>query len=146
MRAYPYRNVAWAPGCYLAKPLSDAVIAVLTTAAFHLPSQAPFDESVRGGDASYREIPDDSSLASLSIAHKSDSFDHSGIEADHNLALPLDRLREMEAAGEIGGVARTHYSFMGSVTAPARLIQETAPAVAGLLKQQGVDAVLLTPV
>lgn len=146
MRAYPYRSVDWQPGAHLAKPLSEAVIAVVTTAAFYLPSQAPFDETIRGGDWSFREIPVDADLASLGIAHKSDAFDHRGIEADKNLALPLGRLREMEAAGEIGGVAASHYSFMGSVTAPGRLMSESAPAVARLLLERGVDAVVLTPV
>lgn len=146
MRAYPYQSVDWTPGATLRKPLSEAVVAVVTTAAFHLPTQPPFDASIRGGDWSFREIPVDASLASLGIAHKSDSFDHAGIEADKNLALPLDRLREMEADGEIGGLARTHYSFMGSLTSPRRLIAESAPAVAELLRQRAVDAVLLTPV
>lgn len=146
MRAYPYRSVDWKPGTHLAKPLSEATIAVVTTAAFYLPTQAPFDETMRGGDWSFREIPVDADLASLGIAHKSDAFDHRGIEDDKNLALPLDRLREMEAAGEIGGVARMHYSFMGSVTAPGRLMSESAPAVARLLREREVDAVVLTPV
>jgi D-proline reductase (dithiol) PrdB len=146
MRAYPYRSVDWRPGAYLAKPLSEAVIAVVTTAAFYLPTQPAFDEGIRGGDWSFREIPVDAELGLLGIAHKSDAFDHRGIEADKNLALPLDRLREMEAAGEIGGVARVHYSFMGSVTAPGRLMSESAPEVARRLQEQQVDAVVLTPV
>lgn len=146
MRAYPYRQVDWRPGAVLQKPLAEATVAVVTTAAFFLPSQASFDESIRGGDSSYREIPVDADLASLGIAHKSDAFDHRGIEQDKNLALPLDRLREMQSAGEIGALAPIHYSFMGSITAPGRLIKESAPAVASLLKQRNVDAVLLTPV
>ena len=146
MRAYPYRRVEWKSGTFLKKPLAESVIAVVTTAAFFLPSQTRFDESIRGGDWGYREIPVDAELRSLHIGHKSDAFDHTGIETDKNLALPLDRLREMQAAGEIGGLARIHYSFMGSVTAPGRLIAESAPAVAQLLRQREVDAVLLTPV
>lgn len=146
MRAYPYRRVEWRPGARLAKPLSACTVAVVTTAAFHLPTQPPFDETIRGGDSSYREIPADACLPELGIAHKSDAFDHAGLERDKNLALPLDRLREMQADGVIGSLARTHYSFMGSITAPGRLISTTAPAVASLLNQQQVDAVLLTPV
>lgn len=146
MRAYPYRRYEWRPGATLKKPLSQATIAVVTTAAYHLPSQVPFDESIRGGDWSYREIPADAHLPSLGIAHKSDAFDHRGIERDKNLALPLDRLRELAAENYIGAVASVHFSFMGSITAPARLIKESAPTVAGLLVQQAVDAVLLTPV
>ncbi|MCL4782059.1 MAG: hypothetical protein KJZ70_03405 [Bryobacterales bacterium] len=146
MRAYPYRSVEWTPGAALRKPLSEATLAVVTTAGFYLPTQRPFDASIRGGDSSYREIPSQADLDSLLIGHKSDAFDHAGIEADKNLALPLDRLRKLEADGELGGLAPMHYSFMGSLTAPRRLIAESAPAVAEALKQAEVDAVLLTPV
>ncbi|MCU0229652.1 MAG: glycine/betaine/sarcosine/D-proline family reductase selenoprotein B, partial [Bryobacterales bacterium] len=113
MRAYPYRRVEWRPGARLRKPLEDSTIAIVTTAAFYLPSQPPFEESMRGGDWTYRAIPATASLPTLEIAHKSDAFDHQGIEADKNLALPLDRLRELVADGVIGAVADTHYSFMG---------------------------------
>ncbi len=146
MQAYPFRHLDWQPGAVLVKPLSQATIAVVTTAAFYLPGQPAFDETIRGGDVSYREIPAEADLASLHIAHKSDAFDHSGIEADKNLALPLDRLREMAARGTIGRVANRHFSFMGSITAPRRLIENTAPEVASKLAGDGVDAVLLTPV
>jgi D-proline reductase (dithiol) PrdB len=110
------------------------------------PGQEPFDPSVRGGDYSYREIPEDTPLETLRIGHKSDAFDHSGIEKDKNLALPLDRLRELKRKGLIGEVAGCHYSFMGSITAPGRLVQITAPEIARNLVQDAVDAALLTPV
>jgi D-proline reductase (dithiol) PrdB len=146
MEAYRYRRFDWRPGSVLRKPLWESQIAVVTSAAFFRPDQAPFDRSVRGGDVSFREIPADTNLATLRIAHKSDAFDHSGIESDKNLALPLDRLRELKAEGRIGGVAPRHYSFMGSISAPARFVRITAPAIAGKLKEDRTDAVLLTPV
>jgi D-proline reductase (dithiol) PrdB len=146
MEHYRYRRADWRPGAVLRKPLSQAAIAVVTTAALYQPGQPPFDTSIKGGDWSYREIPADTDLASLGTAHKSDAFDHSGIERDKNLALPLDRLRELAAAGVIGAVASRHYSFMGSITAPNRLIETTAPEVAARLREDGVDGVLLTPV
>ncbi len=119
---------------------------MVTTAAFHLPEQAPFDESVKGGDVSYREIPSDADLSSLRVAHKSDAFDASGIEADKNVALPIEDLREMAGEGKVGSVSTRHFSFMGSIPAPERLVSRTAPEVAALLAEDGVDAVLLTPV
>ncbi len=146
MQAYRYRRVDWRPGTVLTKPLGDATIAVVTTAAFYLPDQPPFDPSIRGGDWSYREIPATADVRTLRIAHKSDAFDHTGIEADQNLALPLDRLHELAARGAIGRVAGRHFSFMGSLTAPGRLMDTSAPEVAQKLSEDGVDAVLLTPV
>jgi D-proline reductase (dithiol) PrdB len=144
MRAYRYRQVDWRPGAKLRKPLAECTVAVITTAAFHLREQAPFDPAVKGGDYSYREIPADSDR--LLISHKSDAFDHTGIERDYNLALPLDRLRELRDEGFIGKVAARHYSLMGSITAPARLVEITAPELVRRLADDGVDAVLLTPV
>jgi len=146
MKAYPYRRVDWRPGAVLQKPLSEARIAVVTTAAFYTPDQRAFDTSIRGGDWSFRTIPLEADLSSLRIAHRSDAFDITGITADKNLALPLDRLRSLTEAGLIGSMAPRHFSFMGSIAAPGRLIAETAPEVARLLAEDAVDAVLLTPV
>lgn len=146
MKAYPYRRVDWRPGSLLEKPLSEARVAVITTAAFYLPEQPPFDTSNRGGDYSYRVIPADADLKRLNIAHRSDAFDIRGVVEDKNLALPLDRLKSLADEGIVGSVAPRHYSFMGSIAAPGRLIADTAPDVARLLIEDAVDAVLLTPV
>lgn len=146
MKAYPYRRVDWRPGACFKKQLSDARVAVVTTAAFFRPEQPPFDTSLRGGDYSYRVIPADTDLGTLEIAHRSDAFDIRGILSDKNLALPLDRLKSLAADGVIGSVAARHFSFMGSIAAPGRLIANTAPEVARMLLEDSVDAVLLTPV
>jgi D-proline reductase (dithiol) PrdB len=146
MQTYRYRQYDWHPGAVLRKPLSQARIAVVTTAAFFLPDQAPFDASIRGGDTSFREIPLETDLETLRIAHKSEAFDHSGIERDKNLALPLDRLRQLKAETRIGDVAPRHYSLMGSISAPARMVRVTAPEIAHRLGEDQVDGVLLTPV
>lgn len=146
MRMYRHRSLDWRPGAVLDRPLSQARIAVVTTAAFHSPDQPAFDESRRGGDVSFRVIPVGTRLDDLCIAHRSDAFDHRGIEADKNVALPLDRLDELARDHRIGCVAPRHISFMGSIPAPGRLITGTAPEVARLLQSDGVDGVLLTPV
>ncbi len=146
MQAYPYRRIDWRPGTKLRKPISESRISVVTSAAFYGADQRPFDLTIRGGDYSYREIPEDITLETLQIGHKSDAFDHTGIEKDKNLALPLDRLRELKQDGLIGEVAKRHYSLMGSITAPGRLVTATAPEIGSKLAEDGVDAVLLTPV
>ncbi len=146
MQAYPYRHIDWRPGAQLRKPLSESKIAVVTSAAFYGADQKAFDPTIRGGDYSYREIPEDVALETLRIGHKSGAFDHTGIEKDKNLALPLDRLRELKQEGVIGEVAKRHYSLMGSITAPGRLVSITAPKIVHSLAEDHVDAVLLTPV
>jgi D-proline reductase (dithiol) PrdB len=146
MKRYKYRQMHWQPGAQLQKPLAASRIAVVTSAAFYGPEQEPFDPEVPGGDSTYREIRKDAALRNLRIGHKSDAFDHSGIERDKNLALPLDRLREMYCEGVVGELAPRHYSFMGSITAPGRLVQVTSMELAAKLTEDGVDAVLFTPV
>ncbi len=146
MAMYRYRALDPVPFTRLAKPLHEARVALVTTGGVHLPSQVPFDtEELKGCDVSFREIPADAEVATLGIAHKSDAFDQSGFRADRNLGFPLERLREMVAKGEIGSLNGRALSFMGSITAPGRLVKETAPAAAALLAADGVDAAFLVP-
>jgi len=146
MKTYRYRSFDWSPGTSFETPLNRAKIALLTTAAFYLPDQEPFDESEKGGDFSYRIISSDADIQTFRIGHRSSAFEADGIMADPNLAFPLDRLKELQQEGVIGAVNHRHFSFMGSVTAPGRLLSRSAPEAAEKLKEDQVDAVLLTPV
>ncbi len=130
----------------LRKALSECRVAIVTTAGLSLPNQPPFDSSIRMGDSSFREFPGDISPQLLEMNHRSWSFDQTGILRDRNLVMPLDRLREMQNRGEIGSIAPRHYSFMGSIVGPSKLMKKSAPEVAHRLVQNGVDVVLLTPV
>jgi D-proline reductase (dithiol) PrdB len=142
---YPFRRIKFEPA-KLTKPINKIKLAVVTSAAFYLPGQTPFDETKKGGDHSFRPIDRDSNLDDIIVGHRSSSFDHRGIEKDANLALPLNRLRQLVNSQEIGKLAKVHYSFMGGITAPGKFIKNTAPNIAGELKSEDVDAVLLTPV
>ena len=146
IKGYPFRRVDWRPGAVLTKPLSQARIALVTTAGFYLPDQQPFDQSFRHDDCSYREILWGTPTNSLEIGQSSDAFDHSGIEADRNLTLPLDRLQEMIDDGIIGQSAPRHFSIMGSIIAPAKLISDSGPEIARKLQEDGAEGVLLAPV
>ncbi|HEX5854164.1 MAG TPA: selenoprotein B, partial [Thermoanaerobaculia bacterium] len=89
MATYRYRTLHPVPFARLRKPLREARVALVTTGGVSLPSQAPFDVGMKGGDASFREIPADADLAALGISHKSDAFDQTGFRADRNLGFPL---------------------------------------------------------
>ena len=130
LKIYPYRQSPWSAPAR-AKPLREARLALVATAALHLPEQPPFDEAMKGGDPSYRWIPNDAAVGELSIAHRSKAFDRTGLLQDRNLCFPLDRLRELEAEGIIGSLNHRHLSFMGSITAPGRLRKQTAPEQMG---------------
>ncbi len=146
LKVYPWRRIDPIPWTPLRKPLAEAKVALVTTAGLVMPDQATFDNDVKGGDYSFRVIPRDADVASLIDTHRSETFDHSGIQSDPNLAFPLDRLHELAHDGRIGRVSERHLSFMGSITAPGRLIRDSAPAAAQLLVDDGVDVALLVPV
>jgi D-proline reductase (dithiol) PrdB len=135
-------TVPWAP---LRKPVRDSVVALVTTAGVHLRSDPPFDMDDADGDASFRVIPSNVGPADLVITHR--YYDHSAADRDPNVVLPLDRLRELHAGGRVGGVAPRSYGFMGHIDGRhlATLVHVTAPEVARRLRDDGADAVVLTP-
>lgn len=146
LKAYPWRRIDPVPWTPLAKPLAQCRLALGSSAGFVLPDQAPFDDSKRGGDPTFREIPSDIQVSQLIDTHRSESFDHAGLRQDPNLALPIDRVRELARSNRIGSVNRRHLSFMGSLTAPGRLVRDTAPRAVRGLVEDGVDVALLVPI
>lgn len=146
MAAYRWRRVEPLAWTRLRVPLREARIGLVTTAGLYRPgTDLPF-ERVRGGDASYRVIPDEVRLPSLAIGQTSDAFDRGPVDADRNAALPIDRLRALVERGEVGSSTSVHLSFNGSITAPGRLVRHVAPEAAEVFRQAQADAVLLVPV
>ena len=146
LRTYRWRRIEPVPWTPLEKPLAECRLVLVSSAGFVLRDQQPFDESIRGGDVSFRRIPNDCDVSDLVDTHRSETFDHAGLSRDPNVAFPLDRVRELAESGRIGSLARVHLSFMGSITAPGRLIRDTAPEVASSLAHDSVDVALLVPV
>jgi D-proline reductase (dithiol) PrdB len=146
LKAYPWRRIDPVPWSPLRKPLRECRVALGSSAGFSLPHQPPFDDAAKGGDPTFRLIPHDAEVSQLVENHRSESFDHTGIRQDPNLGFPLDRLREFEVQGRVGSLAARHLSFMGSITAPGRLIRDTAPPAAASLVEDRVDVALLVPV
>jgi D-proline reductase (dithiol) PrdB len=146
LKAYPWRRIEKVPWTVLSKPLAECRLGLISTAGFVGPGDAPFDVAVRGGDPSFREIPGDIDVSKLREHHRSESFDHQGLAKDPNLAFPIDRLRELVTRGRLGGLNRRHLSFMGSITAPGRLLRDSLPEAARLFEEDEVDVALLVPV
>ena len=67
------------------------------------------------------------------------------ILADMNIVLPVRRLAELEEEGVIGSLAAVNYSFMGYQPNTNEWRERYAPEVAALMKDEAIDAVLLTP-
>jgi len=146
LAAYRWRRIDPVPLTPLVKPLSECRLALISSAGLTLREQTPFDKSAKGGDVSFRQISSEASVANLVESHRSESFDHSGLEQDPNLAFPLDGARSLVSDGRIGSLAAMHLSMMGSITAPGRLIAHTAPEMAATLVADAVDIALLVPV
>ena len=134
----PLGPPAWTP---CTKAISELRIALITTAGLHFRDAPAFAFT----DSTYRPISGRENADNLVMSHSSVNFDKSGFAEDVNIVFPIDRFRELEAAGSIGSLADVHYSFMGAGLSP-EAYEKTASQVAGLLKQDRVDAVFLTPV
>jgi D-proline reductase (dithiol) PrdB len=148
MKSYPFSRytIAPTPCARQAKPLDQSRVALITTAGLRTPEQSDFDRSDKRGDPTFREIPNTIETGLLMESHRSYAFDHEAVRSDIALAFPLDRFRELESRGVIGALNHRHFSFMGSIVGPRRLIDETAPQVARMLAEDRVNVAFLTPV
>ena len=131
-----FKTTPWVEG----PPLSERRVAIVSSAGLVVRG----DKVFRGRDADYRAIPGTTEPNDLLCSHISINFDRTGFQEDWNVVFPLDRLTELAEEGKIGSVAATHYSFMGA-TDPVQMV-DGAREVAGKLKADHVDAVLLTSV
>lgn len=124
--------------------LAQTKWALITTGGPHLADDLPFNMDDSHGDPSFRVIPPATPLSTITITH--DYYNHSDADRDLNIILPLTRFHELTERGIIGGLG-TCYGFMGHITDQHidTLINQTAPAVARRLRDEGVTAVLLTP-
>lgn len=121
-------------------PLAERRIAIVSTAALNLRSDAVFQRDA----TDYRIIPGDADPADLVMSHISVNFDRTGFQQDVNICFPLERLQELASAGVIGSVADYHYTLSGA-TDPLDL-EQSARAIARHMKAEGVDTVLLVPI
>jgi len=133
----PFNSEPFVPG----PPLAERRVAIVTTAGLHRKGDTAFEL----GELDYRVIPGEITGDELVMSHVSTNFDRTGFQRDVNVVFPIDRLREFQRAGYIGSVARYHYALNGAGWLPQE-ISETAAQLSGLLKEDGVNAVLLIPV
>jgi D-proline reductase (dithiol) PrdB len=133
------------PLASLRRPLAEATVGIITAGGVHLSAQQPFNMEDPDGDASVRIIPSHADLSDLRITH--DYYDHSAADRDVNTVFPLERLRELARAGEIGGVAARQVSMMGHLLGAQRrrLVERSAGDIADVFKEDATDLVLATP-
>ena len=139
--------IPWTPP---RKPPAESKVALLSTAGLSMKDDRPFDmEGERRkpmwGDPSWRRLRADATSADVNANHL--HIDTGYIERDLNVALPLDRLRELVDEGVVGSMAETHYSIMGYQGNDATALETgSAPEIAEAMRGEEVDLALLAPV
>ena len=142
----PERDIPWTA---LTKPLSEARVAVVSTAGLAMADDEPFDQEGERrnpwwGDPSFRVLPREARTGSVRCYHM--HIDTSVPERDLDSVMPLARLAELASDGFVGASAPSHYSFMGYILKEKELLERSAPAMIRQMKAEDVDAVLLVPV
>ena len=120
-------------------PAGERRVALISSAGLKLPGDRPFSE----GSNAYRAIPAERAKEVV-MDHISVSHDRTGFHHDVNIVFPLERLQELAQEGVISSVADFHYSFMGA-TDPNEM-EAQARQLAGVMKADGVNTVVLAPV
>lgn len=126
----------WAP---VTKHLKDMMVALASAAGVHMKQDARFNLA---GDFSFRVIPGDANVNDMMVSHG--GYDNSDVNQDINCMFPIDRLRELADEGVIKAIAPVNFGFMGGGGDQEKFRVETGPEIAKQLKEEGVDAVILT--
>lgn len=153
---FPHRHDD-VPMARLTKPLSESTLTLLTSSGHFVDGDDPEPFGVKNMSQAEAEsrigefirtpptlstIPTDTPTDHLRVRHG--GYPVRAVASDHQVALPLEHLRDLEVAGVIGAVSADAYSFTGA-TSQVRLKKEMAPAWAERLKEEGTDVVLLIP-
>ena len=124
--------------------LGRSHLLLISSAGGYLPGQQqPFDAPNPLGDYSIRRIPADTPLAALAFAH--DHYDHTAVDADPQVLVPLGHLAELVAAGRIGALTPHLISFMGYQPDVGRVQDELIPIIVAAAQAEGAQAALLVP-
>lgn len=142
------RDPVWAP---FEGRLADARIGLVSSAGLFVEGeQEPFDvererQEPTWGDPSYRVLPADLAGRALGMTHL--HVNATDVLADPDIALPTGPLAALAEDGVIGGQTAHHVSVMGYQEAGLEVWRtRTGPEIAGLLRDEGADGVILAPV
>ena len=121
----------------LKRELKDCRVGLVTTAGAYVVGMEPFTEN----DLSFRLIP--SETETKKIRFVPGHFDTSKGALDPNIMFPLDRLRELLAAGEIGKDSEYHVS-MGLTMELRKLKEQVSWNIAEAVLKTRPDIIVLT--
>ena len=140
------REIPWTA---LSKPLSRGAVSLVSSAGVAWVNDPPFDQGIErrdpwSSDPTYRVLPRTISTGDARVFHL--HINASFAERDLNCVMPITRLNELEALGEVGRAGPSHYSYMGYTLRPEVLLQQSVPGIIRHLRDERVDAVVLIPV
>ncbi|MEO8435681.1 MAG: glycine/sarcosine/betaine reductase selenoprotein B family protein [Pyrinomonadaceae bacterium] len=125
------------------RELAKSTIAIVTAGGVHLKDQEPFNIKDELGDLGYRVIAPEVEARELMVTHH--HYDHADADEDINVVFPIDVLRDLQAEGFIGGMAKKHIGYMGYTMQLKAMYEGTAPEIANEIdKGSRADAVVLT--
>jgi D-proline reductase (dithiol) PrdB len=124
--------------------LSQSRLLLITSAGAYLPAtQGSFDAENDLGDYTIRRFPVTTAPAQIAFAHT--HYDHTAVNADQQVLLPLGHLHDLVAEGVIGSLAPEVISFMGYQPDITQVLDETIPATLAAAKEMQAEAALLVP-
>ena len=137
------------------KPLAESRVALLTSSGHFTEDPEPFgvkDMTQQEAEDRINEflrekpelsvIPVTASADDISVRHG--GYDITSSALDHNVAFPIDILRDLESEGAIGELHSEAYSFMGAA-AQSGPLSLMSLFWAAMLRGHEVDVVLLVP-
>jgi hypothetical protein len=121
----------------LKRDLKECRVALVSTSGAYVEGTQPFTDN----DLSFRLIPNDTDTRKIRFVPG--HFDTSQGALDANIMFPVDRLRELLAAGEIGKLADESIS-MGLTTELRKVKEVVSWEIAETLMKLRPDVVVLT--
>lgn len=154
-KSFTYKEGSFAT---LPKPVSQSRLALITSSGHFVAGDDPepfgvtdmtqqeaierIEEFVKAAP-SLSTIPMNTRRDQLCVRHG--GYDIRAAQADPNVTLPLEILRELHRDGIIGELSQQAYSFVGAC-AQKRLLKINGPQWVDMFKEEQIDAALLVPV
>lgn len=123
------------------KPLSQSRVVLIASGGIYRAGDIGFTHK---DDTSFREIPTDTPTDELRVTHF--AYDQTNARKDVNVVFPIDALRSMSEAGEIGELTDVALTFMGGIYSQRRLNESLIPGLVERVRELEADIALLVPV
>ena len=133
------RTAPAGPGIDLAQ---SRLLLISSAGGYLRDEQEPFDAANELGDYSIRTFPVNSPFERIAFAHE--HYDHTAVNADPQVLLPLKHLQDMVTEGKIGALTAV-ISYSGYQPDVGRILNDTIPAILEAAQVEKAEGALLVP-